>query len=183
MVTSQWLRAAAALAAVAVLLGCAGSTPATGLRAGATKSGASPPSDAATVTVERVVDGDTFIAVRRGKRLRVRLIGVDAPESVKPNTPVQCYARRSSRVLARLLPVGAQVMVAYEPGGRQDRFGRELWDVWLTDGRFVQEELVRVGAAVPRAYRPQVVYASYLRDLGAVATTKGAGLYGACRGP
>ena len=185
MSTLPGLRASAAVmatvAGVTLLAGCATSVPGGTARV-APGDELLPPVGAMSVRVERVVDGDTFIAVRRGKRLRVRLIGVDAPESVRPGTPVQCYGRRASRVLARLLPVGTQVEAAYEPGGHQDRFGRELWDVWLPDGRFVQEELVRAGAAVPKAYEPQVVYASYLGGLGVLAKSRGAGLYSACRG-
>ena len=104
------------------------------------------PARAFGATVERVVDGDTFIAVRRGERLRVRLIGVDAPESVKPGAPVECWGPESSRLLTRLLPVGTRVRAAYQDGGKLDRYGRHLWDVWLPDGRFLQAKLVRRGA-------------------------------------
>ena len=38
------------------------------------------------VYVERVVDGDTFLAKKDGERIKVRMIGMDTPETVKPNT-------------------------------------------------------------------------------------------------
>jgi micrococcal nuclease len=140
------------------------------------------PSGAFTARVERVVDGDTFIAVRRGQRLRVRLIGVDAPESVKPNWPVECWGPEASRVLTRLLPVGTEVRAAYQPGGHLDRYGRELWDVWLPGGAFLQAVLVRRGAADAIAYRPQVKHAERLAHLDALATAAGRGLHGHCPG-
>ena len=100
-----------------------------------------PPGRAFTARVERVVDGDTFIAVRRGERLRVRLIGVDAPESVKPGAPVECWGPESSRLLHRLLPVDSVVTGRHQDGGKHDIYGRDLWDVWLPDGRFLQAVL------------------------------------------
>jgi micrococcal nuclease len=140
----------------------------------------SPPGRAFTARVDRVVDGDTFIAVRRGLKVRVRLIGVDAPESVKPNWPVECWGPEASRLLTRLLPVGTRVQAAYQDGGRRDIYGRDLWDVWLPDGRFLQAVVVRRGAAEAVAYRPQVAHAALLARLDAAATAAGRGLHGAC---
>ena len=138
------------------------------------------PSAAFGATVERVVDGDTFIARRDGRSLRVRLIGVNAPESVKPGAPVECFGPESSRVLPDLLPVGARVRAAYEEGGQRDQYGRELWDVWLADGRFLQTVLVERGAAQARLYRPQPTYADLLAELGDQVQAQGKGLYGKC---
>ena len=140
------------------------------------------PAGAFTARVERVVDGDTLIAVRHGARLRVRLIGVDAPETVRPGAPVGCWGPEASRLLTSLLPVGTVVSAAYERGHR-DRYGRDLWDVWLPTGVFVQGELVRRGAAVARAYRPQTEHAGLLSALDRRATAAGRGLHGACRSP
>ena len=44
------------------------------------------------------MDGDTFIANQNGKEIKVRLIGVDTPETVKPNTPVQTIWQRSIKL-------------------------------------------------------------------------------------
>ena len=50
--------------------------------------------DKEKVHVDRVVDGDTFVATNsEGKEIKVRLIGIDTPETVKPNTPVQPYGK------------------------------------------------------------------------------------------
>ncbi|SUM72075.1 thermonuclease [Staphylococcus saccharolyticus] len=48
------------------------------------------------VYIKRVVDGDTFVAQRNNKDIKVRLIGIDTPETVKPNTPVQPYGKEAS---------------------------------------------------------------------------------------
>jgi micrococcal nuclease len=130
--------------------------------------------------VVRVVDGDTFIARRGEREWRVRLIGVDAPESVQPDAPVECFGKRAGRALARLLPVGAKVRAAYQAGGRRDRFGRELWDVWLPGGAFVQTRLVGLGAAEARAYPPQTAHADALDRVERRARAAGAGMWGQC---
>jgi micrococcal nuclease len=138
------------------------------------------PAAAFAAGVERVVDGDTFVARRGGQRLRVRLIGVDAPESVRPDAAPECFGRAAAGVLRELLPAGQRVFAAYQGDERRDRFGRELWDVWLPDGRFVQAHLVRRGAARARAYPPQTRYADRLARLEAAARLQRAGLHGAC---
>lgn len=137
------------------------------------------PRDAFLATVVRVVDGDTVVAAvaRSARPVRVRLIGVDTPETVRPNSPVACYGEQAT-ALSRGLLTGARVRAAYEPGGRQDRFGRELWDVWLPDGRFVQAVLVTAGAARAYPYRPQVRYANLIARLAAAARVGRRGLWG-----
>lgn len=146
-------------------------------------SAVAPPARSFAARVLRVVDGDTVIAVRRAAQVRVRLIGVDAPESVTPGVPVQCWGRESSALLRRLLPPGTRVRAAYEPGGRRDRYGRDLWDIWLSDGRFLQAVLVRGGAARAAPYPPQVQHAGELARLDRRARAAGAGLHTACRAP
>jgi micrococcal nuclease len=140
----------------------------------------SPPFESFDARVERVVDGDTLIATTGGRAVRVRLIGIDAPESVQPDAPVECYGRAASDVLERLLPAGTAVRAAHQDGGRRDRFGRDLWDVWLPDGTFVQAELVRVGAAEARAYPPHTEHADRLDRAERAARDAAAGLWGSC---
>jgi micrococcal nuclease len=137
------------------------------------------PADAFPAIVQRVVDGDTFVASRQGRSLRVRLIGINAPESVKLDAPVECYGPESARALATLLPRGKRIMAAYQGTPEQDQYGRELWDVWL-DGRFLQAELVSRGLVRARVYRPQTRYADVLDRLGEDARHAHVGLFAAC---
>ncbi len=160
---------------VLALVGCAGTSASY-----AAPTGIAAPAGAFHARVDRVVDGDTLIAVRAGERLRVRLIGVDAPESVRPDYPVECWGPESSALLTRLLPAGTRVTAAYQAGGRRDRYDRELWDVWLPDGRFVQGVLVRRGAATAYPYRPQVAHAAYLQRAEDVAQARDRGLWRHC---
>src|SRR3954452_14337831 len=138
------------------------------------------PVAAFAASVVRVVDGDTFLArVGSGPAVRVRVIGVDRPETVKPDTPVRCYGPQASSFTKHLLPPGTVVRAAHEPGGDTDRYGRQLWDVWLPDGRFLESVLVAAGAARAYPFPPQVEHAEVIGRLAAQARTQRRGLWGA----
>src|SRR4051812_6321052 len=113
----------------------------------------------ANATVTRVVDGDT-LAVRAGKTNdKVRLIGIDTPESVKPNTPVQCFALAASARMKALLPAGTPVRLVRDVDAR-DRYGRLLAYVYRgSDDLFVNLALVHDGYAVVDTIPPNVSYA------------------------
>src|SRR2546421_6708050 len=134
-----------ALVLAGVLSACGrASTGAPGAR-GSAAAGAGP---GASVVVTRVVDGDTIV-VRVGHATdKVRLIGIDTPESVKPNTPVQCFALEASARTKALLPPGTAVRLETD-AERRDRYGRDLAYVYRArDGLFVNLVLVREGYAV-----------------------------------
>lgn len=91
--------------------------------------------------VLRVVDGDTIIL---DDNYRVRLIGVNAPESVKPDSPVEPFGREAADFTKQFLSRGtARITLDQE---RLDRFGRYLAYVWVAD-RLLNEELLRAGLA------------------------------------
>ncbi|MFA9262001.1 MAG: thermonuclease family protein [Undibacterium sp.] len=98
--------------------------------------------------VVRVVDGDTF-EIEGGER--VRLIGIDTPETVKPNSPVECFGKESSDHLKQLIE-GKSVRLEKDKTDR-DRYARLLRYVYLGD-RLVNEALVRDGFAKSVAYKP-----------------------------
>lgn len=105
---------------------------------------ASAPGVAARVT--RVVDGDTLKALVAGRTETVRVIGLDTPESVKPGTPVECFALRATAEAQRLLPVGAAIRLESDPTqAERDRYGRLLAHVWLADGTLYAEQMIRGG--------------------------------------
>jgi micrococcal nuclease len=104
------------------------------------------PAPASIALVERVVDGDTVVVRLDGQPVKVRLIGVDAPESVDPRKPVERFARESAAFL-RSLVEGKRVRLAYEPAGaRVDKYGRLLAYLYLEPGGlFVNREIVAKG--------------------------------------
>jgi micrococcal nuclease len=99
--------------------------------------------------VVRVVDGDTLIARVDGSRVRVRLLGVDAAESVTPGRPVGCFGPQAGDAARRLLPEGARISLETDPTqGREDRFGRRLAVVTVDgQGTTVNELLIAGGYA------------------------------------
>jgi micrococcal nuclease len=129
-----------------------------------------------TARVERVVDGDTIV-LAGGER--VRYIGVDTPESVKPGTPVQCFAKQASAFNERLID-GQQVRLRYD-AERVDRYGRTLAYVYrVRDGLFVNAELVRRGYARTLTIPPDVSHAAEFARLARTARSRARGLWSAC---
>ena len=101
---------------------------------------APPPTESGNlVLVERVVDGDTLV-IEGGAR--VRLIGVDTPETKHPSKPVEPLGPEASE-FTRLLVEGKTVRLDYDRN-RQDKYGRVLGYVYV-DGTFLNEELIRQG--------------------------------------
>src|SRR5262249_49971554 len=85
-----------------------------------------PPAPTPVALAERVVEGDPVVVRLDGRSVKVRLIGVDAPESVDPRKPVERFARESADFLRGLVE-GKRVRLAYEPAGaRVDKYGRTL---------------------------------------------------------
>jgi len=173
-------RALRALAPVALLLLAGGC----GTDAGSPADTSTSTRDhAANAVVERVVDGDTIVARIEGRSETVRLIGVDAPESVAPTRPVQCYGKEASLFLADMLPAGTEISVMRDVEAR-DVYDRLLgYVVRSSDGLFVNLELVAAGYAAVLSYPPNDHYADVLDRAQAEAVVSGLGLWSACGGP
>jgi len=135
--------------------------------------------------VIRVVDGDTLHVRRDGQDLTVRLIGMNTPETVKENSPVECYGPEASDYAKGRL-TGQLVTLEYDDSqGRTDQYGRTLAYVWLenADGSLslVNLDEITQGYARERQYGP-VPYAwkSQFKAAQSAARSAGAGLWGAC---
>jgi micrococcal nuclease len=134
-----------------------------------------PPKDAVPAKVQRVSDGDTFVATVKGRRERVRVIGVDTPESVAPNRPVEPFGEEASEFAKHYLD-GETVRLAGDAEPR-DRYGRMLAYVWLRDGTFWNALLVAEGYAQQLTIPPNVTYAGLFRRLAAEARRNDRGLW------
>jgi len=157
------------LALGAALLGC-------GEGAGGAGSDASGPN----ATVVRIVDGDTIVARVDGVDERVRLIGIDTPESVKEDSPVECYGPEASTHLQELIPAGTPVRLELDVEPR-DKYDRLLAYVFRSgDDLFVNRAMVLDGYAAAFVYKPNVTYTATLADAARTAKSAGTGLWGAC---
>lgn len=135
--------------------------------------------DPATARVVRVVDGDTILVALDGREERVRYIGVDTPETVKPGAPVECFGKRASARNAALV-AGRRVRLVRDAEAR-DRYGRLLAYVYRADdGLFVNAALVRDGYAEPLTIRPNTAHAGEFAALARAAQAAGRGLWNAC---
>lgn len=130
--------------------------------------------------IVRVVDGDTIIVRLAGRNERVRLIGIDTPESVKPNTPVQCFALNASARTKALLPAGTPVKLVRDVDLR-DRYGRLLAYVYrASDNLFVNLSLATDGFATAYTYPPNVAHAAEFVAAAGEARDTGRGLWSQC---
>ena len=147
---------------------------------GGGESGEEPPfapRESVQAPVVRVVDGDTIVASVDGQDEYVRYIGVDTPETVKPDTPVQCFGPKASDENHRLVE-GRTVRLTFDREARDD-YGRLLAYVH-TGGRFVNAELVRAGYARTLEIAPNTSHAAEFQRLAGRAARAGRGLWGAC---
>ena len=127
--------------------------------------------------VTRVVDGDTIEVRLDGRIEDVRYIGVDTPETVKPDTPVQCFGPRASRFDHRLVEHrSVRLVFGVE---RRDVYGRLLAYVYL-GRRFVNAELLRRGLARTLTIAPNDRFAEPFKRLEMAAGVAGRGLWSAC---
>jgi endonuclease YncB( thermonuclease family) len=142
------------------------------------------PLAAFALTVTYVSDGDTIEArvqtpnevVTSANPVRIRLIGVDAPERTPP---ADCWADEARAYLTRLLPVGSTVW-AVPDTETWDDYDRRLFYLWTDDDRFVNHELVAAGDAETMRIWPNVEHHELLAEAQAQAEASGAGRWGAC---
>ena len=128
----------------------------------------------------RVVDGDTLDVDLNGAKVRVRLLGIDTPETVDENRPVQCYGSEATAQLAQLLPKGAAVRLERDQEAR-DRFGRLLVYLYrVDDGLFVNAALIEGGYATTLSIAPNTMRAREFDTLRLQAQRDKRGLWGAC---
>jgi micrococcal nuclease len=142
--------------------------------------GPAAPTPPGTATLARVVDGDTIRVRIKGREERVRLVGIDTPESVKPGTPVQCFALAASARTKALLPKGSAVRLVRDVEER-DRYGRLLAYVYrASDNLFVNLALAREGYAVVLTVPPNVAHTDEFVAAARDAREHGRGLWSRC---
>ena len=137
-------------------------------------------------TVEYVVDGDTIDVQIEGRTERVRLIGIDTPETKKPNSPIECFGPEASAFTTSLLPVGADVRIERDIVGRDD-YGRLLGYVHVvstdnagTADTFVNLEIIEQGYALPLTIEPNSAFAPDFAAAAGRAERADLGLWAAC---
>lgn len=148
------------------------------------------PDDAERVELVRVIDGDTFDArfldgQYDGQTERVRLIGIDTPETNYSygNQP-ECYGEQASKKTESLLVASSEIWLERDVSD-EDPNGRLLRYVWIVseiDGQvhFLNADLVRQGYAEAKTYRPNTTRQSTLDQAERDAIDASAGMWLAC---
>lgn len=126
------------------------------------------------------VDGDTIAVNMNGREEKVRLIGVDTPETHKPDTPVQCYGPAAAAFTKHIIGSQKVRLVADPLSTDRDRYDRLLRYVYLPDGTDVNEELIQAGYGFYYPYFPFTKSEQFAAaEQTAIAARKG--LWTSCR--
>lgn len=123
------------------------------------------------VRVTGVIDGDT---IEIEGRIKVRYIGIDAPETVHPEKPVEYFGKEAAEKNRELVE-GKTVRLERDVQDK-DKYGRLLRYVWVGDV-MVNAELVRLGYAYSSTYPPNVKYQTYFLQLEREAREENRGLW------
>ncbi len=127
--------------------------------------------------VTKVSDGDTLHVNIDGVDERVRLIGINTPETVDPRTEVQCFGKEATERMKELAE-GELVTLEYDDTqSMRDTYGRLLAYVYLEDGQMLNRKMVAEGYAYEYTYLTPYAYQSEFRELQNLARTSGRGLW------
>jgi micrococcal nuclease len=123
-----------------------------------------------TVKILRVVDGDTLKITYKGKQESIRLIGIDAPESrVNPRAKreaqrtgedmktIVTMGKEATQFVNTLVKSGDKVSIEFDVEKR-DKYGRLLGYVYLSNGKMLNEEIVKSGYANLLTIPPNIKY-------------------------
>jgi micrococcal nuclease len=133
-------------------------------------------------SINHYVDGDTIVVNMNGSPETIRFIGIDTPETHKPNTPVQCYGPAAAAHTQNVIKAaGGKVrLVSDSLSTNRDRYNRLLRYVYLPDGTDVNQLNVRQGYAFYYPYFPFSKKADFAAaEKAAMAEHKG--LWGNCK--
>lgn len=112
--------------------------------------------------VLRVIDGDTFIFQENGTEMKMRLIGVDAPESVHPDEEKNTEEGALSSAYTKEALEGKEVGIEFDVQ-MKDSYDRYLVYVWI-DGALFNKSILKDGYAALMTVPPNVKYVDYLKD-------------------
>jgi endonuclease YncB( thermonuclease family) len=131
-------------------------------------------------SINHFIDGDTIAVNMNGSIETVRMIGVDTPETHKPNTPVQCYGPQATDFTKTLIGQSSVRLQADPLDTNRDRYGRLLRYVYLPDGRLVETELINNGYGFAYTQFPFQKSAEFMANEEAAKGAK-KGLWAACQ--
>jgi micrococcal nuclease len=132
-------------------------------------------------SIDHYVDGDTIAIDMNGTIETIRFIGVDTPETHKPNTPVQCYGPDAAAHTQEVIRKFGKVRLQADPlDTNRDRYGRLLRYVYLPDGTLLDEQIIQQGYGFAYLGFPFTKSGQFAADQKTAQAAK-IGLWGACQ--
>lgn len=166
----HWLKRLSLVFALLALLGLACSEAVVLGPAGTDLAEPTPEIAGERAEVVRVIDGDTIVVALDGFEYHVRYVGIDTPERGEP------FYQAATDANEQL--VGGGTVILVRDISDTDRYDRLLRYIYLPDGTFVNGELVRMGLAQAKMYRPDVAFNDLLESLESEARAAGNGMWG-----
>ena len=134
-----------------------------------------------TGTIVSIVDGDTVDVNTNNITKRVRLIGIDTPETKHPTKKTECYGKEANTYMAKLLPKGTKINLVYDKETK-DKYGRILAYVYIKSNNiFVNLNLVSNGYAKTMKFKPNTLHAYEFEIAQTKAKTNQIGLWNKCK--
>ncbi len=128
--------------------------------------------------VTKIVDGDTFDIKVGTKTVRVRMLGVDTPETVDPRKIVQCFGKEASKMSRELLGKHKVTLKTDSTQSTADKFNRLLAYVYRDDGLFINQYLLKNGYAHEYTYGVPYEKQKEFKEMEKVAREGKKGLWG-----
>jgi micrococcal nuclease len=133
-----------------------------------------------SLKVVKIVDGDTIDILKNNKIERIRLIGIDAPETVDPSKPVQCFGPESTDEIKKLLQ-NQKVKLENDPTqGEKDKYNRLLRYVFLENGTDINKKMIEGGFAYEYTYDKPYKYKVEYKQAEKSAKINHLGLWSVC---
>jgi micrococcal nuclease len=127
--------------------------------------------------VAKVVDGDTLHIRMGGEDVKVRLIGINTPETVDPRRKVECFGKEASSFM-KSLAEGESVRIETDPTqGTYDSYRRMLAYVYLKDGQMLNRKMIAEGYAYEYTYMTPYKYQTEFRRVQNLAKQSERGLW------
>jgi micrococcal nuclease len=127
--------------------------------------------------VAKVVDGNTIDVLIGGVKERIRLIGVNTPETVDPRKPVQCYGPEASAAAKAKLTSASVFLESDSSQDDKDKYDRLLRYVFLADGTDFDEWLIENGYGFEYTYKTPYKYQAQFKAAQQRAKQNGIGLW------
>jgi len=127
--------------------------------------------------VTSVIDGDTIHVDINGTDEKIRLIGINSPETSNPRTPVQCFGKEAARRMRDLSDKELVRLEYDDTQGTRDVYSRLLAYVYLEDGEMLNRKMIAEGYAYEYTYLTPYKHQKEFRDVQTIARVSERGLW------